>query len=233
MYLFYAPDIEINTTLPEEESVHCARVLRLNAGEKIRITDGKGFFYDAQIISSHPKHCEVLVENKEEWKKSWNFNLHLAIAPTKNMDRMEWLVEKLTELGIDSITPLLCRYSERKELKAARLEKILVSAMKQSQKALLPQLNPMIPFSAFLKQPLPAGRYIAHCHTGEKELLKNSYRAAENAVMLIGPEGDFSEQEVEMACQVGFKPVTLGETRLRTETAALFACSTLHVINQE
>ena len=233
MYLFYAPDIEALSRLPEDESAHCVRVLRKSEGDTITITDGKGFFYDAHIVVPHPKRCEVVIDEKRKWVKPWHFSLHLAVAPTKNIDRIGWLTEKITELGIDTITPLLCRFSERKELKPERIQKVLVSAMKQSQKAMLPQLNPMIPFGEFIKSSFPGEKYLAHCYEGEKKTLPQSCVPGSNVTLLIGPEGDFSEDEVALAIRNGFVPVSLGESRLRTETAALFACSAIHAINQK
>ena len=233
MYLFYAPDIETLNSLPEDESAHCVRVLRKSEGDTITITDGKGFFYDAHVAVPHPKRCEVVIDEKRQWLKPWPFSLHLAIAPTKNIDRMGWLAEKIAELGIDTVTPLLCRFSERKELKTDRIRKILVSAMKQSQQALLPQLNEMVPFNEFMKGSLSGERYLAHCREGEKKTLPQCCVPGGNVTLLIGPEGDFSEEEVASAIRNGFVPVSLGETRLRTETAALFACAAVHVINQK
>ncbi len=231
--IFYAPDILAANTLPEDESTHCTRVLRKKENDEILITDGKGYFFDAIITEPHPKHCIVGIERVIEAAKPWRNILHIAFAPTKNMERVEWFAEKATEIGIDRITPLLCRYSERKEIKPARIEKILVSAMKQSQKAYLPQLDDMMPFSAFVKQPFAGQKFIAHCYPGEKQLLKKAYKPGENVLILIGPEGDFSEQEVEEALNNGFVPVSLGESRLRTETAALVACHTIQIVNQE
>ena len=232
MSLFYAPDIEMLNLLPEEESAHCVRVLRKSEGDTITITDGKGFFYDARITVPHPKRCEVEIAEKRQWTKPWSFSLHLVIAPTKNIDRIGWLAEKITELGVDTVTPLLCRFSERKELKPDRIQKILVSAMKQSRQALLPQLNPMTPFDAFMKGSFAGERYLAHCREGEKKTLPQCCVPGGSVTLLIGPEGDFSEDEVALAIQNGFVPVSLGETRLRTETAALFACCAVHTINQ-
>lgn len=229
--IFYTPDILTTPELPQEEGIHCIKVLRKKEGDEILLTDGKGFFYDATIIQANPKHCIVEITNTIEQAKAWNFNLQIAFAPTKNMDRIEWFAEKATEIGIDRFTPILCQHSERKEIKNQRIEKILVSAMKQSQKALLPQLDDMIPFSSFISQPFEGQKYIAHCYNGEKNLLKDLYMKGENALILIGPEGDFSEQEVEEAIKKGFQPISLGESRLRTETAALAACNAIHVLN--
>ncbi len=231
MQLFYTPDIASNAELPEEEAGHCIRVLRLSEGDEIHLTDGKGFFYRAAIRRAHPKHCEVEVLERWAAPRLRPFQVHIAVAPTKNMDRMEWFAEKATEIGIDRITCLNCRFSERREIKTARLEKILVSAMKQSLKATLPRLTGMTDFKTFVTQPFEGRKFIAHCEEGEKRLLKNTYRPGENALILIGPEGDFSPEEIALALANGFEPVSLGESRLRTETAALAACHTLHVLN--
>ena len=176
MQIFYAPDIESTLVLPEEESGHCVRVMRLAEGDEIMITDGKGNFYRASITNAHPKHCQVEITSSWQPEKPWDAYIHIAVAPTKNMDRMEWFAEKATEIGIDEITCLNCRFSERKEVKTARLEKILVSAMKQSQKALLPQLNGMTDFKQFVRQPFNGRKFIAHCEEGEKPLIKSIYR---------------------------------------------------------
>lgn len=232
MQIFYTPEISVNSELPEEEAGHCIRVLRLSEGDEILLTDGKGFFYKAAISRAHSKHCEVSVLESWQQPAKWNFQLHIAVAPTKNMDRMEWLAEKATEIGINAITCLNCRFSERREIKPARLEKIMVSAMKQSQKATLPGLTGMVDFRSFISQPFEGRKYIAHCENGEKTLLKHTYRPGENALILIGPEGDFSPEEIQEALKCGFEPISLGDSRLRTETAALVACHTIHVLNQ-
>lgn len=230
--IFFAPDILSNPELPFEEGQHCIKVLRKKEGDEIFLTDGKGCFYDAAIIQANPKHCIVNIINTIQQSKGWNFNLQIAFAPTKNIDRIEWFAEKATEIGIDRFSPLLCQHSERKEIKAQRIEKILISAMKQSQKALLPQLDDMISFSEFIRQEFDGQKFIAHCYSQEKSLLKDVYQKGKDALILIGPEGDFSEKEVEEALDKGFKPISLGESRLRTETAALVACHTMHLLNQ-
>lgn len=232
MQIFYTPDIAVNPELPEEEAGHCIRVLRLTEGDEILVTDGKGTFYKAAISRAHHKHCEVSILESWQQPALWNFRLHIAVAPTKNMDRMEWFAEKATEIGIDAITCLNCRFSERREIKPARLEKILISAMKQSQKATLPQLEGMTDFKSFVNQSFDGRKFIAHCEDGDKTLLKQTYRPGENALVLIGPEGDFSLEEIELALKKGFEPISLGDSRLRTETAALVACHTIHVLNQ-
>jgi 16S rRNA (uracil1498-N3)-methyltransferase len=226
--LFYAPDIESLPELPEEEAAHALRVLRLKEGDGLRLTDGRGNFYEAFIRRAHPKHCELEVGRPIPAGRLWPFRLHIAVAPTKNLDRMEWFCEKATEIGIDEITLLDCRFSERRELKTARLEKILVSAMKQSQKARLPQLHGMTSFASFLNQPFEGQKFIAHCREGEKAELKEALQGG-NVLVLIGPEGDFSAEEVAEAGSRGFQPVALGKSRLRTETAALYACFAAHL----
>lgn len=232
MQIFYTPEIETDFVLPEEESQHCIRVLRLAEGDEIKLTDGKGYFYRASVTRAHPKRCEVMILEKQRQAPLWNFHIHVAVAPTKNMDRLEWFVEKAAEIGIDGITCLNCRFSERREVKRARLEKILVSAIKQSQKATLPALGGMIDFKEFVRRPFEGRKLIAHCNEGEKPLIRDRYRRGENVLILIGPEGDFSPEEVKLAIEQGFEPVSLGESRLRTETAALVACHTVHVLNQ-
>ena len=231
MSLFYAPDIRTNPALPEEESAHAVRVLRLQAGDEIRVVDGVGGLFRAVIAQPHPKHCVVEVLDELPATGQRNYRLHLAIAPTKNLDRIEWFAEKTTEIGIDEITCLNCRFSERKEVKPARLEKILVSAMKQSQKSVLPKLNGMTDFRHFVEKPFEGRKFIAHCEEEEKPLIKDIYKSGENALVLIGPEGDFSPEEIALAKANGFEAISLGNSRLRTETAALVACHTLHVLN--
>ncbi len=230
MQLFYAPDISVNLELPEEESGHCARVLRLREGDEILITDGKGLFYKALLTSVHPKHCGV--EVLESWTQPplWKGNVHIAVAPTKHMDRMEWFVEKATEIGVDAITFLNCRFSERREIKVPRVEKIMVSAMKQSQKASLPVITGMTDFKDFIRSPFAGQKFIAHCEDEEKYVLGNCYHPGDDVVVLIGPEGDFSPEEIKQAQENGFVGVSLGASRLRTETAALVACHTIQLL---
>lgn len=234
MIRFYCPDIETDPVMPEIESGHCVRVLRHQAGDMLEIVDGKGGLYSARLVTPHPKHAMVEVVGKQEQERYWKGKLTLAVAPTKNMDRMEWLVEKATEVGMDSFVPVLCRFSERKEIKEERLEKTAVSAMKQSLKTFMPEIEPMTPFAKFISRYSSyAGKYIAHCvDDGKRSLLSRVYRPGEDAVILIGPEGDFSPQEIEMAIEAGFKPVSLGDARLRTETAALTALETFHIVQQ-
>lgn len=232
MHLFYTPDIAERNELPSEEAAHAVRVLRLQPGDAISLTDGKGNLYEAEISTANQKRCLVNILSKEEQPPLWKGHLHLALAPTKNMDRTEWMAEKATEIGFDELSFLNCRFSERKVLKTERIQKILISAMKQSLKARLPKLNEMIDFKAFVQQPFNGKKFIAHCHKGEKPLLQTQLKADEDALVLIGPEGDFSEEEVKMAIEQGFQPISLGRSRLRTETAALVACHIMNLTHQ-
>ena len=232
MHVFYTPDIQTRAELPEEEAQHCIRVLRLNIGDQITLTDGKGYFYRAEISAATNKRCMVNILETTYQEPLWNGHLHIAMAPTKNMDRTEWFAEKATEIGFDELTFLNCRFSERKVIKIERISKILVSAIKQSLKARLPQLNEMTDFNKFITQPFKGQKFIAHCYEGEKPLLKDVFHKGEDALVLIGPEGDFSEEEVQKAIENGFIPISLGKSRLRTETAALVACHILNLQNQ-
>ena len=228
MHLFYTPEIAHSHELPADEAAHALRVLRLQPGDEVRLTDGQGGFYHARISECNRKRCMVEVIEREEQAPLWRGHLHLALAPTKNMDRMEWLAEKATEIGFDELTFLNCQWSERRIVKGERIEKILISAMKQSLKARLPKLNDITDFAQFVKQPVGGQKFIAHCHEGEKTPLRQALQPAQDALVLIGPEGDFSPDEVALAVAEGFTPVTLGNTRLRTETAALVA---VHLMN--
>lgn len=229
MQLFYIPEIVGNTvTLDADESKHAVKVLRLSSGDKIQIVDGNGGFYLAEILDARPKSCSIsILETRKEFEKR-NFSLHIAIAPTKNIDRFEWCLEKCTEIGIDTITPLLSEHSERKVIKPERLEKILVSAMKQSVKAYLPKLNELTRFEELIKADFQGEKYIAHCNDGEKQHLQKLVSRGKDVLILIGPEGDFSPEEVEQAKAAGFTEISLGNARLRTETAGVVAC---HIVN--
>lgn len=234
MIQFYAPDIEATLTLPESDSQHCVKVLRKSAGDIIEVIDGKGHRFTCRLLEAHHKRAKVEIIEQTELPPFWPNDIAVGVAPTKHLDRMEWLTEKLTEIGINSITPLLCRWSERKEIKTERLEKIAVSAMKQSLKGMCPCINPMTPFRKFIEsvKNYPQ-KFIAHCDdTHPRLLLSKEYRPGIDTVIIIGPEGDFSPEEIETATEAGFVAVSLGEARLRTETAALTACDTCHIINQ-
>ncbi len=234
MIRFYCPDIEENPLMPEVESGHCVRVLRHQPGDLLEVVDGKGGLYTVRLVDAHHKHAMVEILERRELPPYWKGRLVLAVAPTKNMDRMEWLVEKATEVGMDGFLPLHCRFSERKEIKRERLEKTAVSAMKQSLKAALPDIEEMTPFAKVIERyrDFP-GKFIAHCvDDGQRHLLSREYRPGEDSVILIGPEGDFSQDEIRLAMEAGFRPVSLGDARLRTETAALTALQTFHIAGQ-
>lgn len=233
MHLFYTPDLKGKIyTLEESESKHCVRVLRLNVNDQIQLIDGAGGFYTAKIIDANPKKCsiEVISEKKEFGKR--DYYLHIAIAPTKNNDRFEWFLEKATEIGIDEITPILCEHSERKVIKEDRFEKIIISAVKQSIKAYRPILNHLTPYSEFITSNFNGDKFIAHCEENEKKLLKTNYIKKNNALILIGPEGDFSPNEILLARNNNFQEISLGESRLRTETAGVVACHTINLLNE-
>lgn len=235
MIRFYAPDIAVSATLPEGESGHCVRVLRKREGDMIEVIDGKGGLYRCTIAGAHPKGVLLAIDSVLALPKVWAPSITVAVAPTKHADRMEWLVEKLVEIGIDRFVPLRCERSERKELKVERIEKIAVSAMKQSLKAVLPKIDATTPLQHFLKEMAGTGggKFIGYCDADTpRSLLAKAYRPGSDAVILIGPEGDFTPAEVDACIAAGFCPVTMGDNRLRTETAALVAVDTVHIINQ-
>ncbi len=234
MQLFYNPEITELTkqfSFDKEESKHIVKVLRKTIGDTLYITNGKGWLFTAEIAIPDIKNCLVTITNKE-LKKKHSYNLHLAVAPTKMNDRYEWFLEKATEIGIDTITPIICDQSERKIIKIDRFEKIIQSAMKQSLSCYLPTLNKAISFKEFINQKFDAQLFIAHCEETNKKSLKESITKSKDYLILIGPEGDFSVKEIKTAIVNGFIPVTLGETRLRTETAAIVACHSVAFINQ-
>jgi 16S rRNA (uracil1498-N3)-methyltransferase len=233
MHLFYTPDIQTAIyQLDEEESKHCIKVLRLKTGDKVNLIDGRGGFYLAEIIDEHPKRTVLnIIDTTLEFGKR-NHYLHIAIAPTKNIDRFEWFLEKATEIGIDEITPIICDRSERKEIKTDRSNKIITSAIKQSLKAYHPKLNNYISFKTFISQASADLKLIAHCEEDKKFAIANAFKLHQKYLILIGPEGDFSPSEIELALQNGFIPITLGESRLRTETAALEACFEINYLNR-
>ena len=227
MQLFYLQNPEKEIILSSEESKHATKVLRKKEGDILNFTDGKGGFYKAEITVADTRKCRLEIVSTEQKPKQHNYHLHMAIAPTKNMDRYEWFLEKATEIGIDEITPIICDHSERKVIKTERCNRILLSAMKQSLKFHLPKLNEAITLKDFLKQDFEGNKYIAHCEDGEKTELRKEEKA-EKTTVLIGPEGDFSPSEIAMVLQNQFKAVSLGTSRLRTETAGLVA---VHIIN--
>jgi len=232
MHLFYIPGIHSQKIqLSEDESKHALRVLRLGQGDLVGLVDGTGGKYEAVIAEAHPKKCLLQITSHV---LNWGYRpykIKIAVAPTKNLDRIEWFVEKATEIGIDAITFLLCERSERKTINLDRLEKIVVSAMKQSVKAYKPILQEMILFKDFVSDLAGTETYIAHLEEHEQKPLLQIKPSASNCV-LIGPEGDFTPQEIALAYAAGIKPVTLGSSRLRTETAALAACHTLNLLHE-
>lgn len=231
MELYYSPLFEEqNFTLSPEESNHCVNVMRQRAGDSITITNGKGYLFTGTITQAHHKHCQIEVSSTQKVNDLIPY-LHIAIAPTKNIERLEWFLEKVTEIGINEITPILCQHSERKQIRLDRLEKIIIAAMKQSGKYHLPRLNDLTPFKEIINQNESTQKLIAHCNTQAKQPLK-SIGNHQKTLILIGPEGDFSVPEIETAMANGFKGVSLGNSRLRTETAGIVACHTIRLINE-
>ena len=228
MQLFYIQNPESEIILSAEESKHATKVLRKKEGDILNFTDGKGGFYKAKITVADTRKCRLEIISSEQKGKQHNYHLHIAIAPTKNMDRFEWFLEKATEIGIDEITPIICHHSERKAIKTERCTRILLSAMKQSLKFHLPKLNEAISLNDFIKQDFEGTKYIAHCEEGNKTELKEK-KKEKRTLMLIGPEGDFSTTEIEIALQNQFKEVSLGTSRLRTETAGIIAAHTINI----
>ena len=234
MQLFYNPNIsknDISFNFNKEESRHIVKVLRKKSGDILHITNGNGWLFEGELTLVDTKHCSVNILSKALQKKR-PYNLHIAVAPTKMNDRYEWFLEKATEIGIETITPIICDHSERKVVKTERFEKIIQSAMKQSLQFYLPKLNPPIVFKDFVNQDFTDQKFIAHCEDTHKSTLKSKLKSKQNCTILIGPEGDFSVKEIEIALRHNFIPVTLGETRLRTETAAITACHSVAFVNE-
>ncbi|EJX08635.1 RNA methyltransferase, RsmE family [gut metagenome] len=231
VHLFLAPDIETTHELPAEEAAHAVRVLRMKEGDEVLVTDGKGHFFDGEISTASPKHCGILLNACHEAEALWKGKIHLAVAPTKMMDRMEWFAEKATEIGFNQLTFLLCKNSERKVIKTERIQKIVAAATKQSHKAWLPEVAEMTAFEKFIRQPFEGQKFIAHCWSDPSEMpfLGDVVQSEGDALILIGPEGDFSQEEVKMAEAAGFQAISLGKSRLRTETAALVAVHLAHL----
>jgi 16S rRNA (uracil1498-N3)-methyltransferase len=232
MQLFYNPQVSNQTiTLSEEESRHCIKVLRMGLDDQIQVIDGNGNLYICNIIDANPKRCIVKIISKNSDIEKRNFHLHIAIAPTKSIDRFEWFLEKATEIGIDEITPMLCEHSERKVVNLERLERVLVSALKQSIKAKLPKLNPLTSFEGIIKASNENKKLIAYCGNFNNPHAQDFIKKGESVIFLIGPEGDFSPKEVNVAAQNGFTVVGLSTSRLRTETAGLVATSIANIVN--
>lgn len=234
MQLFYNPDLNEATSqisFTKDESRHIVKVLRKSSGDQLQITNGKGWLFVAEITSADIKNCTATILSKS-FEPSKNYKVHLAVAPTKINDRYEWFLEKATEIGVDTITPIICDRSERRTIKNDRFEKIIQSAMKQSLHYYMPELQEAISFNDFVSQPFSGQKFIAHCEETERTSLKNALQSHTDVLILIGPEGDFSTSEINLAIASGFKPVTLGNTRLRTETAAVVACHSIAFYNE-
>ncbi|MGB5243002.1 MAG: 16S rRNA (uracil(1498)-N(3))-methyltransferase [Lutimonas sp.] len=233
MQLFFQPDVNKDSTFhifDKEESRHLIKVLRKKIGDQIFLTNGNGLLSVAEITSDHEKRCEVRIVSSEKKNKNWQYQIHLGIAPTKLNDRFEWFIEKATEIGIDEITPIICDRSERKIIKLDRLEKVAIAAMKQSLQTFLPKINPTTDISDFIKNSSAQCKLMAHCENHERLELKN-IPIANSYDVLIGPEGDFSSNEIELALQHQYKPLSLGLNRLRTETAGIVICQSISMIN--
>ena len=236
---FYVPDAADNNELPDEEAIHAIRVLRLVPGDEVMLMDGAYSFYKAVITSTTKKQCFYSITETLKQEPLWNAHLHLAMAPTKNIDRVEWFAEKATEIGFDELTFLNCRFSERRSVNVGRIDRIVVSAMKQSHKPSKPVVNDMVDLHEFVHSVDSKAKFICHCwDTSDNEALlplkplKDSVVKGEDTVVLIGPEGDFSLDEILDAQEAGFLPVNLGRSRLRTETAALVAVHLMNLANQ-
>lgn len=233
MDLYYAPEfVNGNYFLPHDEARHLIKVMRQGIGSQIQVTDGKGTIYNARVLNDNIKKCLVeIIEQQTNYEKR-NFYLHLAVAPTKNTDRFEWFVEKAIEIGVDEITPIICDRSERKHINIDRLNRIAVSAIKQSVKAYFPIINEAVKFSNFIKYNINSQKCIAYCNHSNRMALNNCYKAGSNVLVLIGPEGDFTPSEITEAFDNNYIPITLGKSRLRTETAAIAACNIINFLNE-
>lgn len=234
MQIVFAPDYDSGEiyTLSKEESAHVVRVMRMKEGEEVYLSNGRGGMYCCEIVEANANRCSVKIKSEYSNNDNKDFSIHLAVAPTKNIARIEWLLEKATEIGVDEITLLLCEHSERKVINLDRLDKILVSAMKQSLKSYKPILNPLTKFKEFITDTKEEHKLLAYCGNEEKHLIKEICKPKSSYLILIGPEGDFSPEEIKLAKDNGFSFITLGSQRLRTETAGLYAISNLHYLNQ-
>jgi 16S rRNA (uracil1498-N3)-methyltransferase len=234
MQIFYAPDITGNHyTLDENESRHCIKVLRMSKGTPVKLIDGNGFLYEGIINDPDTKRCTIKITSATPDFEKRNYNLHIAISPLKNPDRLEWFIEKSVEIGIDEITPIICRNTEKTGIKEERINSLIISAMKQSLKASRTILNPVTRFDEFIGRQFNGKRMIAHCNGFiERTKISGICFKNDNALIMIGPEGDFSEEEIRIAIKNNFNSVHLGRSRLRTETAGVAACHSVYFINQ-
>ena len=234
MQLFYNPAIsseDKEVIFPKDESKHIVKVLRKQEGDNLNITNGKGFLFSAEIIEANHNKCKAKITAVEQ-ERDKKYHIHLAVAPTKMNDRFETFLEKATEIGLDKITPIICDHSERKVVKINRFERVLQSAMKQSLHYSIPEISEAISFQEFIQQEQNEQKFIAHCEENDKKSLQKELEPGKSYTILIGPEGDFSSEEIKSAIKAGFVPVTLGNTRLRTETAAIVAAHTAALINE-
>lgn len=235
MQLFYTPNIDFSEdtlTLAKEESKHIVRVLRLKEGSVIYVTDGNGNLLKVEIIDANQNTCSVKVLERTANHEKRDYYIHMAVAPTKNNDRYEWFLEKATEIGIDEITPIIGQHSERKKIKLERFQKVILSGVKQSLKAYIPKINEAVKFKDFLKEDFDGDKFIAHCVEDDRKSLKSELIPGKRYLVLIGPEGDFNKEEIKLALEKGYTPVTLGNFRLRTETAALAAVHSIAFVNE-
>jgi 16S rRNA (uracil1498-N3)-methyltransferase len=233
MHIFYTSDnISDIYTLPQEESKHCVKVLRLNKGDFVQIINGSGKLYTAEIIDNHPKKCSVKIISVIEKQNRKNFRVCIAVSPTKNINRYETFLEKATEIGIDTIIPFVSKYSERKIINFERLEKVIISAVKQSKALFKPELQNTIAFKDLINSEFSGEKYIAHCYDSVlKKHIKDIYPKGKDILILIGPEGDFSKDEIKLAVQKGFIEISLSDSRLRTETAGIAAAQIIDFMN--
>ena len=234
---FHVPDAAVVTELPQEEAQHAAKVLRLESGDEVFLMDGVGTFYRAELTLVSQKHCLYDIKETLPQEKAWHGCIHLAIAPTKNIDRIEWMVEKCTEVGFDGITFLNCRFSERKQIRKDRIEKIVTSAAKQSRKPFFPYVDEIVDFRKFVSECNSQYKYVCHCYN---EIERNDFfriladvDSDSEITVIVGPEGDFSIDEVQYALDHGFQSVTLGDFRLRTETAGLVAVTISQLLKRK
>jgi len=234
---FYVPDAAGQNELPPEEAMHALRVLRLKSGDEMFLMDGKGMFYRAEVTIAATKHCLYEIKEEMPQEKNWDGHIHIAIAPTKDIGRIEWLAEKATEIGIDEISFLNCQFSERRVIRIPRIRKIVISAVKQSRKPWMPIINEINSFKDFISQPHEGGKYICHCYNEieKKDFFETISQKDGNKdiTVLVGPEGDFSIDEVQLAMEHGYIPVSLGTSRLRTETAGLATAMTAHLARRK
>lgn len=231
--LFYAPEIRQELQLPEAEAQHALKALRTTVGDTLLVTDGQGALYETRVTAVDRRHCLLEILREEAWQKYWRGRWRVAVAPTKSMERVEWMIEKMVEVGVDEILLLRVKHSERKHTNEGRLERIVQSAMKQSHKALLPRLHTDVSLTELLEEEPTGARLIAHCREGitpERVTPERAFTPGADALVLIGPEGDFTTEEIELALRQGCTPITLGESRLRTETAGLVALQWLHTL---